>query len=174
MRFIDDNHMATEQQPERDNQLHNRPNFLIESENVLLKLVTKSNGGFSSTKMEYYLTDTRVIATTSSLSSNKITDISLDQIVSVDEKKDNVLLQYIMGGFFVLAGMFSVSSGSESLGAALILGGLFVIVVSYLNKTTGYIITTPNPDVSMELNVARNSPKTRKFIDRVRKEARRR
>lgn len=168
--------MSTEQQPESNNQLNDRPNFLLESENVILKLSTKSKSIFDSTDMEYYLTDSRVIATTSNLSSNQLSDISLDQIVGVDEKKDNVLLQYVMGSSFILGGiiMSLMIAGSELLGISLILGGLFVIVASYLKKSTGYVITTPNPDVSIELNVARNSPKTRKFIDRVRKEARRR
>lgn len=168
--------MSTEQQSKQDNQLHNRPNFLMENENVLLKLVTNSNSIFSSTKKRYYLTDSRVIVTTSDLSSNQMTDITLDQVVSVDEKKDNVLLKYIMGGFLILIGviMALMVDGSGILGISLILGGLFAIVGSYLNKSAGYIITTPNPDVSMELNVAGNSPKTRKFIDGVRKEARRR
>lgn len=169
--------MSTEQQPDQNNQLHNRPDFLLENENALLKLVTKSNSIFSSTKMKYYLTDSRVIATKSNLSSSQITDISLDQIVSVDEKKDNVLLKYILGGFIVLLGIVLVPMADSELnllGGCLILGGLFGIILTYFNKSTGYVITTPNPDVSMELNVAGNSPKTRKFVDRVRKEARRR
>lgn len=169
--------MSTEQHPDQNNQLHNRPEFLLENENALLQLLTKSDNIFSSAKMKYYLTYSRVIATKSNLSSSQITDISLDQIVSVDEKKDNVLLKYILGGFMVLLGSILVpmaDSGSNLLGGSLILGGLLGIILVYFNKSTGYVIKTTNPDVSMELNVAGNSPKTRKFVDRVRKEARRR
>ncbi|WP_123621985.1 hypothetical protein [Halorubrum sp. CSM-61] len=168
--------MSTEQQSESNNQLNDRPNFLLENENIILKLSTKSKSVFDSTDMEYYLTDSRVIATTSNLSSNQLSDISLDQIVGVDEKTDNIIVQLITGGSFIVGGiiMSLVVTGSELLGLLSILGGLFIIVASYLQKSTGYVITTPNPDVSIELNVARNSPKTRKFIDRVRKEARRR
>lgn len=167
--------MSTNQQSESSNELHDRPNFLMEDEEALLKLSTKASGLFNSTNMEYYLTESRVVATTSNLSSNQITDISLNQIVSVDEQRDNVLLKYIMGSSFALAGFIALLVDLSSLlGVSLILGGVLGLVAAYLSKSTGYVITTPNPDVSMELNVTGNSPKTRKFIDRVRKEARRR
>ena len=167
--------MSTKQQSESSNELHDRPNFLMEDEEALLKLSTKASGLFNSTNMEYYLTESRVVATTSNLSSNQITDISLNQIVSVDEQRDNVLLKYIMGSSFALAGFIALLVDLSSLlGVSLILGGVLGLVAAYLSKSTGYVITTPNPDVSMELNVTGNSPKTRKFIDRVRKEARRR
>lgn len=150
---------------------------MLDNETALLRLRTRSRSIFSSTVMEYYLTDSRVIATKSNLSSNRLRDISLDQVVSVDEKEDTVLLQYITGALLVLMGVIMVpvvgGSASGILGGLLILFGLSAIIFGYFNKSTGYIIKTPNPDVSMELNVARNSPKTRKFIDRVRKEARR-
>ena len=175
MWVVGNSYMSTKQEPEPSNQIYDRPNFLMKDEEALLKLSTSSSGLFNSTNMEYYLTESRVIATTSNLSSNQITDISLDQIVSVDEQRDNVLLKYIMGGSFALAGVIALLvNASDLLGVSLILGGLLGIVGAYLNKSTGYVITTPNPDVSMELNVTGNSPKTQKFIDRVRKEARRR
>lgn len=168
--------MPTEQQ-KQDNTLHDRPDFLLDDENVKLQLVTKSKNTFSSSEMEYYLTDSRVIATKSDLSSNRIRDISLDQIVSVDEEKDNVLIQYIAGGVFILMGVtmtvLAPNSSTIGIGILSILVGSYSIIYAYRNRATGYVIKTPNPDVSLGLNVTGNSPKTQKFVDSVRKEARR-
>jgi len=149
-------------------QTGNKPKFLLEDEKVIS---TFKISRLFRTSYEYYLTDKRVVETTSDLSSSHLIDIPLEKIISIDEKDANILATLIYDVLVIGLGVFFVLYIPQGIIFAIPLV-LFVIVVSvFALLQSGFEIKTANPDVSMQISSRRSG--IQDFIAEVRKESRR-
>jgi hypothetical protein len=149
-------------------QVENRPNFLLDDEKVISTFKIRRLFG---TSYEYYLTDKRVVETTSDLSSSHLIDIPLEKIISIDEKDANILATLIFDVIVIAAGVFFALYIPQGIifSIPLVLFVLFISVLALLQS--GFEIKTANPDVSMQISSRRSG--IQDFIREVRKESRR-
>jgi hypothetical protein len=152
------------------------PEFLYDDEHIKQSLVVGSRGLLNTAEDTYYLTNKRVIKESSSISSEEMTDIRNEEIISIQESRPTgAWLYLLLGTFLILSGIgYFFIEGSILLPAVSVVAGI-IFILSFIRqtlfaKTSIFKIKTSNPDVSMNIIINGTNQNTKSFISSVRNE----
>lgn len=107
----------------------------------------------------FHLTQDRVIKLFEGGGDTDYQDIQLEKITSFDYNKEFNLAVLILGSFFVLGGIFSLTRTAipQPFPEIIMLSGFMLVLAAILSHDTEYIIHSTNPDVKLHLPESRET-----------------